>query len=81
MFFHAGDAYYRLGWTDEALQRWAKAVELARQEKVPTVETRMILEQAQEMIMAAAVGQVPRLAPAESGKPDHEAPTSMPAGR
>jgi tetratricopeptide (TPR) repeat protein len=81
MFFHAGDAYYRLGWTNEALQRWARAVEMARQEKVPTAETRMILEQAQEMIQAAAVGQVPRLAPAESGKPNDEARTTMPAGK
>ncbi|MCY2925725.1 MAG: hypothetical protein NT031_09845, partial [Planctomycetota bacterium] len=40
VYDHAGDTYYRLGWKDRAAASWAKAVELADQDKKPVTEVR-----------------------------------------
>ena len=42
VYDHAGDVYYRLGWKDLAAENWAKAMDLADQDKTPTAEVRAI---------------------------------------
>ncbi|MFA6132988.1 MAG: tetratricopeptide repeat protein [Phycisphaerae bacterium] len=61
--YHAGDAYYRLGWKDQAVERWTKALELTRQEKVINSDMRQILRQVPLKVLAVEVGQEPPLAP------------------
>jgi tetratricopeptide (TPR) repeat protein len=63
IFDHAGDAYWRLGWHDRAVELWTKALELGRKVKDPMREDRELLENAPGKIDAARKGLQPKVAP------------------
>jgi len=67
MYDHAGDVLYRLGWTDRAASRWAKALELAKSEKIPNSETQQILGATPGKIEAFHGGNTPAVAPLGQG--------------
>jgi tetratricopeptide (TPR) repeat protein len=67
MYDHAGDALYRLGWTDKALARWTKALDLAQAEKIANLETRQILHLTPRKIEAVKAGATPAIAPLGQG--------------
>jgi len=67
MYDHAGDVLYRLGWTEKAIQRWTKALDLAKAEKLPKLETRQILRVTPVKIEAANSGAAPPIAPLGQG--------------
>jgi tetratricopeptide (TPR) repeat protein len=64
---HAGDVYYRLGWTEKAADLWARAVALARQEKSSGRDLRQILKEGPAKIQAVQTGQEPAVAPLGRG--------------
>jgi len=64
---HAGDVYYRLGWTEKAADLWARAVALARQEKSAGKDLRQILKEGPAKIQAVQTGQEPPVAPLGHG--------------
>ena len=68
IFDHAGDVYYRLGASQEALEFWSRALELAEKQESRTSEIRRILTGTPEKIKAVQAGQEPRLAPAGKGR-------------
>jgi tetratricopeptide (TPR) repeat protein len=63
IFDHAGDAYWRLGWHDRAVELWTRALELGRKVKDPMREDRELLENAPGKIDAARKGLQPKVAP------------------
>jgi len=63
MFDHAGDAFYRLGWTDRAAALWQEAVELSKKEQRSSVEIKLIREQTPGKIQAARGGKPAAVAP------------------
>ncbi|MGB2824870.1 MAG: tetratricopeptide repeat protein [Phycisphaerae bacterium] len=68
---HAGDTYYRLGWRDEAVELWRRALVLAKKVKRPTREERQLLSATSGKIKAVESGQRPQ--PAPLGKPGAKA--------
>lgn len=67
IFDHAGDAYWRGGQADRAIQCWKTAVDLAKKQKRPDRESRAVLEKAPAKIQAAGAGKPPALAPLGEG--------------
>jgi len=63
IFDHAGDAYWRLGWKDRAVQLWTKALELGRKVENPMREDRELLKNTPAKIDAARKGLEPNVAP------------------
>ena len=70
IFDHAGDVYYRLGWKQKAVELWTRALELAKKEKLPTLEIRKILSDTQAKIKAAKSNREPVLAPLGGDRKD-----------
>ncbi|MCJ7543771.1 MAG: tetratricopeptide repeat protein [Phycisphaerae bacterium] len=64
---HAGDVFYRLGWTDRAAELWAQAIGHARRDKSPGREVRRILAETPGKIQAARTGLTPAVAPLGEG--------------
>jgi predicted Zn-dependent protease len=64
---HAGDVYYRLGWTEKAADLWARAVALARQEKTAGKDLRRVLREGPAKVQAVQTGQEPAVAPLGQG--------------
>lgn len=60
---HAGDTYFRLGWTDRAVEFWKKALELARKAKHPDREEKALLTTVPAKIEAVTKGRPPQVAP------------------
>jgi len=60
---HAGDAYYRLGWEDQAVGFWKRALLLAKKVKRPTREERELLSSAAAKLKAVESGMEPEPAP------------------
>ncbi len=60
---HAGDAYYRLGWKEQAVNFWKRALMLARKVKRPTREERELLSSAAAKLKAVESGKEPEPAP------------------
>ncbi|HUS91028.1 MAG TPA: tetratricopeptide repeat protein [Phycisphaerae bacterium] len=72
---HAGDAYYRLGWKDRAVDFWKRALELAGKIKQPTREERNVLSVLPGKVRAVEQGAEPEIAPAAAPP---EAPATAP---
>ena len=60
---HAGDTFYRLGWTDRAVEYWQRAIRLAREEASGTREIRTVLKDTPKKIQAVRQGSPPAVAP------------------
>jgi Flp pilus assembly protein TadD len=60
---HAGDAFWRLGWTALAQARWQQAADRAAEETKPLRETRTVAAQAAGKLQALAEGNEPPVAP------------------
>jgi len=71
---HAGDAYYRLGWTDRAVAFWERALALAREVENPTREEKSVLAGAAAKIEAVRKGAEPAVAPTGEGRAEAAAP-------
>jgi Tfp pilus assembly protein PilF len=71
---HAGDVFYRLGWSDRAAELWAQAVAHARGEKSPDRAIRRILAEAPAKIQAARTALTPAVAPLGGGVADDVQP-------
>lgn len=63
IYDHAGDAYYRLGWTQEAVGFWNRAIELAKKEKQERTEIKQLLKDVPAKVQAASKGKQPMLTP------------------
>lgn len=63
IFDHAGDAYWRLGWTKEAINFWNQSLEQARKDKNPSREVKALLQSMPAKIKAAQSGKEPALEP------------------
>jgi tetratricopeptide (TPR) repeat protein len=67
IFDHAGDAYWRGGQADKALQCWKAAVDLGKKQKRPDRDSRAVLERAPAKIQAAGARKPPPVAPLGEG--------------
>ncbi|MFB3890853.1 MAG: tetratricopeptide repeat protein [Phycisphaerae bacterium] len=68
IYDHAGDAYWRLGWAQKAVELWNKAVELAGKDKSPTPEDKQVQSSAQAKVKAAQSGKAPAVMLTAEGK-------------
>jgi len=62
IFDHAGDAYYRLGWVEQAEQLWRRSLEMAESEKRPTREVREVRTTTAAKLEALLAGREPPVA-------------------
>jgi len=62
IFDHAGDAYYRLGWVEQAEQLWRRSLEMAESEKRPTREVREVRTTTPAKLEALLAGREPPVA-------------------
>ncbi len=60
---HAGDVFYRLGWTDRALRYWRNALQKAGEEKNATREIRLIRTRTPQKIRDVEAEKPVQLAP------------------
>jgi len=67
---HAGDAYYRVGRPDEAVEMWRRALDLAQAEEVPTADVRKVLGGVPAKLQAVEDGEIPPVAPLGEGRAD-----------
>ena len=67
---HAGDAYYRSGRPEEAVELWRRAAELAENEETQTADVRNVLANTPAKIAAVANGDTPAVAPLGEGVED-----------
>jgi hypothetical protein len=73
IYDHAGDACWRLGWRDKAIELWARALELGRKVQNPMREDRELLENTPGKIDAAKKGLQPKVSPlGDSTMPDED---------
>jgi tetratricopeptide (TPR) repeat protein len=81
IFDHAGDAFWRLGWTAEAAKFWEKSVELCGKESVMSGETRQVQAKAAAKLKAYQQKKAPEIAPPAAPETPASAPTSKPASK
>ncbi len=67
LFDHAGDGFYRLGWTDRAVELWTKAVKLAADDESDSREVRQVRSLTPGKINAVKAGKPARVAPLGKG--------------
>ncbi len=67
---HAGDAYYRSGRSEEAVELWRRAAALAENEEIQTADIRNVLANTPAKIAAVANGDIPAVAPLGEGVED-----------
>jgi len=67
---HAGDAFYRVGKSEEAVKRWTHAAKLAGEEKLPTNEMKAVLKSAPAKADAVRADKTPAVAPLGEGVED-----------
>jgi len=71
---HAGDAFYRLGWTERAAELWQRAIDRARKDKdLVGAEVRELLRAGPEKIQAVRAGKEAAVAPVVEAAGDDEA--------
>ncbi len=63
IYDHAGDVFYRLGWTGKALAMWKRAAELGKKDKKPSPDTRRLLKTLPDKIRDFKRGRRPEVAP------------------
>ena len=71
---HAGDVYYRLGWTDRAAELWAQAVAYGRRQGSPGRDVRKVLTDCPGKIQAVQTGLEPAISPLGAGVKDAQEP-------
>lgn len=80
IFDHAGDAFYRAGKPDRAVELWSRAAELAKKQTRLTIEIRQVRDGAPKKIKAVRAGKVPAVAPLGQGvKAESDKPADKPA--
>ena len=67
LFDHAGDGFYRLGWTAKAVDLWTKAVKLAAEDKTDAREVLDVRRETPGKIKAVKAGKSARVAPLGKG--------------
>ncbi len=67
---HAGDNCWRLGLKDRAVERWTRAVALAKKEEQKDREVRKVLAETPGKILAASTGAQPKVAPLGENVPE-----------
>ena len=67
LFDHAGDGFYRLGWTDKAVELWNRALKLAADDKTDSREVRNVKRDTPNKIKAAKAGKPVQTAPLGKG--------------
>ena len=67
LFDHAGDGFYRLGWTDRAIELWTEAVKLAAEDKTDAYEVLEVRRNTLAKIKAAKAGKKVSVAPLGKG--------------
>ena len=67
LFDHAGDGFYRLGWTDRAVELWTKAVKLAAEDETESREVLQVRRITPGKIKAVKAGKPARVAPLGKG--------------
>jgi len=67
LFDHAGDGFYRLGWTDRAVELWTRAVKLAAEDETGSREVRQVRRLTPGKIEAVKAGKPARVAPLGKG--------------
>lgn len=67
IYDHAGDAFYRLGWTDRALEYWKHALELVPKQKLMAADEREAMSHTPSKVKAAEAGQKVDVAPLGEG--------------
>ena len=67
LFDHAGDGFYRLGWTDKAVELWNRALKLAADDKTDSREVRKVKRDTPNKIKAAKAGKPVQTAPLGKG--------------
>jgi len=67
IYDHAGDAYYRLGWKDKAVELWRKALDSAKEQKQATLEVRKVVTETPGKIKAVESNRKAKVAPLGEG--------------
>ena len=67
LFDHAGDGFYRLGWTEKAVELWTKAVKLAAEDKTEAREVLDVRRETPGKIKTAKAGKPVQVAPLGKG--------------
>ncbi|MCK4276580.1 MAG: hypothetical protein KAX78_08700 [Phycisphaerae bacterium] len=71
IFDHAGDAYYRLGWSQRAVAMWVLAIDAGADKQRPSAEIRRMLQVTDEKIRAVRARRRPDLAPIHTEDENH----------
>ena len=67
LFDHAADGFYRLGWTDKAIELWTKALEVAAEDKTDAREVLSVRRNTPQKIKDAKAGKPVQVAPLGKG--------------
>ena len=67
LFDHAGDGFYRLGWTDKAVGLWTQAVKLAGEDETGSREVSYVKRDTPGKIKAVKAGKPAKVAPLGKG--------------
>ena len=71
IFDHAGDAYYRLGWSQKAVTMWELATDAGADKHRPSAEIRRMLQVTDKKIRAVRARRRPDLAPVHTEDENH----------
>jgi tetratricopeptide (TPR) repeat protein len=67
LYDHAGDGFYRLGWTDRAVELWTQALKTAKEDKTNMREVRQVKRVTPDKIRAVKAGKPANVAPLGKG--------------
>ena len=78
VYDHLGDALWRLGRSDQAVERWEKAVELLEEEleQIDRPNLRWIIDSVKAKLDAHGNGDVPEVAPLGETEGESQQPSS-----
>jgi tetratricopeptide (TPR) repeat protein len=67
LYDHAADGFYRLGWTDKAIELWTKALKVAAEDKTEAREVASVKNKTPQKIKDAKAGKPVQVAPLGKG--------------
>jgi tetratricopeptide (TPR) repeat protein len=67
LFDHAGDGFYRLGWTEKAIELWTKALKVAADDETEAREVLNVKRDTPKKIKSAKAGKPVQVAPLGKG--------------